>query len=111
VSSTHSPIAESSCGKLSNLGQSRSGGSQPLPVPVSHDLRVSPRSKRVKAAAAEQEGAFFFFFFLTFFASNDIISNMADDSYAREEEVPEEEELDETVTARFPILSEYRSRC
>jgi hypothetical protein len=36
---------------------------------------------------------------------------MADDSYAREEEVPEEEELDETVNARFPILSEYRSRC
>jgi hypothetical protein len=71
-------------------------------------------SPRVQSASRQQlrsktEGVFFFF--LTFFASNDIISNMADDSYAREEEVPEEEELDETVNARFPILSEYRSRC
>lgn len=32
----------------------------------------------------------------------DIVSNMADDSYAREEEGFEEEELDETVNARFP---------
>jgi len=74
-------------------------------VSASHDFRVSPRSKRVKAAAVEQDRGEAFFFFTLFLQYT--VRNMADDSYAREEEGFEEEELDETVNAR--ILSEYRS--